>query len=755
MYSAPAGTRPTGADRIHPTDAVLPNGRIAAPVGTSVFVGSNPLGLTLSTDGRYAILSNGGIASGWSLTTPPDTPITSVASLTVVDARSMRVVSVYHAPATSFFMGVASARDPNDSAQTIVLASDGAAGKVRIFNLDAFGRLTETAAVSLSPDPAHRTFPAQIAVAPDGRTAFVADNLGNSIVSLDLTTRTVQRTIPVGDFPLYVAVGKNNVVVSGTGLAAYTSVEPPTRRPQFAAPPFDPSKSSALTVFGLSGAPSNDSAIVRMDEAPDGSRIVGGAAPGATIVSRDGSLAYVAMSNVDRVAVVALAGTPRVVRGLDLRLYPGAPYGAQPSAEALSRDGKRLFVALAGLNAVAVLDARKPTRYRYGLIPTGWYPTALALSANGRYLFIAGGKGVDGWGLLQRVDLKHTSLIKSTLAALRYNRTPSVAQFNPVIPPLQSNRRSTVIDHVVCIAVGTQGYDAVLGDLKDSAGAPHGNGDASLVRYPESVTPNLHALARSYALADNFYAPDPDLEVARHYATAGETTLYEELVAAAGAARAPMDDHGADPEDYGREGYLFNAFARAGLSYRDYGGLLRLSGYDGTHYHLDVPALAALNGNVDLDYASWNPKITNAMRATEFVRDMQRYVSDDRMPNYTFVWLPGAEGTEGAADADKALGEIVDYLSRTPHWSSTAIFVVPEGLQGAVDHVNAMRSYALIVSPLARAGYVGDEHLSVGSVVKTEEEIFGLPALTLNDLLASDMARFFADSPNPQPYQAQ
>ena len=52
-----------------------------------------------------------------------------------------------------------------------------------------------------------------------------------------------------------------------------------------------------------------------------------------------------------------------------------------------------------------------------------------------------------------------------------------------------------------------------------------------------------------------------------------------------------------------------------------------------------------------------------------------------------------------------------------------------------------MRSYALVVSPLARRGFVGDAHLSVASVVKTEEEIFGLPPLALNDLLASRHGR--------------
>jgi DNA-binding beta-propeller fold protein YncE len=191
------------------------------------------------------------------------------------------------------------------------------------------------------------------------------------------------------------------------------------QQPQFVAPAFDPDKSSALTVFDAAGAQIGDPATVRMDPAPDGTQIVGGAQPGAMVLSRNGDQAYVAMGNVDRVAVVTLAGVPRVVRGLDLRLYPGAPFGVEPSAEALSPDGKRLYVALAGLNAVAVLDAKRPTRYRYGLIPTAWYPTALALSHDGRYLYILDSKGVNGWGLLQRVDLKRTYLVRATLNALR------------------------------------------------------------------------------------------------------------------------------------------------------------------------------------------------------------------------------------------------------------------------------------------------------------------------------------------------
>lgn len=736
MYAAPAGNRPAGADRINAADAILPNGRIAAPAGTSLLVGTGTLGMALSPDGRYAILAG-------------------TSSLTVVDLEAMKVASIYQNPTATFFMGVAATRDPSDSARTIVLASDVAAGAVDVFDLDAAGTLTAQTTVTLRSKHEGRAFPAQIGVTPGGRTAYVADNVGNAVVEIDLPARTVAQTIPAGDSPLYVAAGRDVLLATSSGLSAYAPLNPPAREPSFAAPAFDPSKSSELSVYAFSaGGASVDPATVRMDPAPDGRQVVGGAAPGAMVMSKDGRLAYVALSNVDRVAVVSLSGTPRVVRGLDLRLYPGAPYGAQPSAEALSSDGKRLYVALAGLNAVAVLDARRPTRYRFGLIPTAWYPTAIELSPNGRYLYVANANSVGGQAVLQRVDLKRTSLVKATLAALRYNRTPGVAKFNPVIPPLRSGKRSEVIDHVVYVAVGTRGYDAMLGDLKDDSGNPHGNGDAALNLYPQSVTPNLHALARSYALADNFYAADADLDAAKQFATASEPTLYQELVDAASGARSPMD-HGDDPEDYDRGGYLFNSFARAGLTYRDYGGLLRLSGYDGSLYHLDVPALAALGGNVDLDYAGFNPKVGDMARADEFVRDMQQFVQSDRVPNFTYVWIPTGSGRTAVSDADAALGEIVDFISHTPHWSSTVIFIVPEGVESPNDHVDAMRSYALVVSPLARRGYVGNRHLGVASVVKTEEEIFGLPPLALNDLLASDMASFFTDAPVPETYQAQ
>lgn len=749
-YSAPAGDRPAGADAVHPTTAILPNGRIASPAGASTFVGSNPLGMALTPNGRFAILSNDDARTG--AAAQPGAPVAG-SSLAVVDTATMKLASEYTDPSSAFFAGVAAARDPNDRNAAIVLASDGMHGVVRIFELSSDGTLrVQGAPIALPSTGGRPAFPAGIALSPDGATAYVADRLGDSVSTIDIAGRTVTRTQPVGDSPLAVAAAGGRVLVSAGGLGAYREIAPAVSAPSFGAPPFDAAHSSSLAVLDTAGP--GDPVTLPMDPAPDGTRIVGGAAPDAIAIRRDGRLAYVALANVDRVAVVSLAGGgARVTRGLDLRLYPGAPYGAAPSAEVLSKDGKRLFVALAGLNAIAVLDARAPKRYRYGLIPTAWYPTALALSPNGRFLYVAAAKGVDGWGVLSRIDLKHTSLVKATMDTLRYSRTAKVAGHNAIVPPLRSGKRSSVIDRVVYVAVGIDGYDAMLGDLQDAAGAPRGNGDATLAQYRRDVTPNLHALAQTYALAENFYAPDADVAVARSVALNGDATLYEQLLARVAPPRGASDGQD-DPEDYPREGLFFNALARAGLSFRDYGGALQLSGYRDGLYHLSVPALAALAGNVDGAYAGDDPRVDDAHRAAEFVADMKRYTDAAQMPSFTYVWLPTRTAGDGVGDADRALGKIVDFLTHSRQWSSTAVFIVPEGVARGRDHVNALRSYCVVVSPYAKRAYLGRAHLSVPSVVKTEEEIFGLPPLTLNDLLASDMADFFTSTADPAPYGA-
>jgi hypothetical protein len=235
---------------------------------------------------------------------------------------------------------------------------------------------------------------------------------------------------------------------------------------------------------------------------------------------------------------------------------------------------------------------------------------------------------------------------------------------------------------------------------------------------------------------------------------------------------------------------VFNAAARAGLSYRDYGDLIRLSGYDEGHaldpraddpnfrdvsdsdaptsglgglYSLDVPALGALGGHIDLNYPGWNLRIRDVRRAKEFIADYTRLEQQNALPDFTYIWLPDDHGgfgpdipplPEEVADGDRALGMIVEFLSHQPTWSSTAIFITPDDAQSSRDHVNEHRAYAVVVSPYAKHRYIGQAHLSTVSILKTEEELLGLAPLSLGDLLATDMSGFFQGTPDPAPFTA-
>ncbi len=761
VYSAPAANRPAGASRLVPVDAVLADGRTAAPFERAIFVGADPLGVALSPDGRFAVVSNDQRDPAHAGAPPASAPyLRGGYTLAVVDTASMRVTSIYAAKGLALYCGLAVLHDPADPARTIVLASDGPNDAVRVFDLGSNGILTpETKSISVPG------FPASITMSPDGRVAYVTSTQGNTVTSIDVANRAVLRTLPVGFAPFGAARAPGALYVADGGLEAYRRLARASAAPSFATVSGSPYKSSALSILPVAEngdlvAPQTESAV-RMDPIPDGVDTVGGAHPGSVVVRHDGRFAYVSLSNVDRIATVALTGEPHVVGGLDIRLFINAPYGTQPDAEALDPDGKRLYVALAGLNAVAVLDSSHPAQlHRLGLLPTGAFPSALAISPDGRYLYVTAARGVDGWGLLQRIDLHHLNkaeLVRATLSALRYNRDVARAKPNAVVPPLRSNVKSNVIDHVVYIAVGPSTFDGIFGDL----GLP--DSDSALTSYGESVTPNLHALARAYGVAANFYVDDPSGTLGEQYALGGIATVRAQRM------RAGLND----PEAYPRAGYLFNALFRAHMSFRDYGGLLKLTGYQpfavtpqgrgpkpkpvnvrslGGVYTLDVPALAALDGHVDLQYPGWSPQITNVQRADEFIRDMGALVAADQEPDYTYVALPSAGGA-AMADTDRAVGKIVGFLSRTPHWSSTAVFIVADGAAGTADHINRARSFALVVSPLAKPHYVGHRHLSTASVVKTEEELLGLPPLSLGDLLASDMADFFGDVPYPSTYQ--
>ena len=91
------------------------------------------------------------------------------------------------------------------------------------------------------------------------------------------------------------------------------------------------------------------------------------------------------------------------------------------------------------------------------------------------------------------------------------------------------------------------------------------------------------------------------------------------------------------------------------------------------------------------------------------------------------------------ADNDLALGQIVDAISHSSIWPSTAIFVTEDDSQDGADHVDAHRSLGLVISPWARHGAVVHTRYDQYSMLRTLELITGIDPLSLNDALATPM----------------
>ena len=771
----------------------------------------NALGIALSPDGRFAIVSNDDERDG-TMRSAVDPRTYGGYSLAVVDTATMTVVDRYRAAGTTFFVGVAALRDPQDLTRTLVLASGGASNVVYAFTLDGSGHLTPdlrpSIAMPLPNDPAFadagKAFPASLTVAADGRHAYVVNQVAGTVAAIDTSTRRLAG-LPhaVGFSPLGIAIAGNDVIVANEGMLRYGVLPSPGLTPLFRTPPADLARASSLSFAriandGTLSASSIDAPpFVRalpMDPAPDGLRVAGGAHPSAIAATMDGAYAFVAVSNVDRIATVALAGTPHVAGGTELRLFDRGPYGSQPSALALSHDGSRLYVALTGLNAIAVIDAHDPIHlHRLGLIPTGWAPSALALSSDDRTLYAVNQKGFGHdagftgdptagensnavWSTLQRIDLGRVKLNDATRATLAATRTPLAKA--PVYPK--------AITHVVMILEENKTFDSMLGDLG------YGPADPAFLQFGESITPNLHALARRYAVAGNFFADAEESNAGHQFALSGTAGTYTERTLATRRARRPLVNANQDPEDYPRVGYLFNALARHSIGFRDYGDLIRLAGYDdglaadpraddpqyrdvadtdaptqglGGLYMLDAPAPEVLAGHIDLNYPGWNLRIRDERRANEFIRDYSALVAAGKQPRFLDIALPNDRGgigpyippmAEEVADGDRALGKIVAYLSHLPSWKNTVVIVEPASAQGARDHVDEYRTYALVISPYAKRGFVGMRHTSTSSVLKTIDGIFNLPPLSIGDLLATDMSDFFTNSATAgfAPYEA-
>ena len=379
-----------------------------------------------------------------------------------------------------------------------------------------------------------------------------------------------------------------------------------------------------------------------------------------------------------------------------------------------------------------------------GRIPVDWYPTVLA--PLGDSLLVLSAKGSPpaanpDWGHPGRHgDARNYTLgqLTGTLAALAMARpgaaldqlTARVARANrwdqhAERPANRADGRYPPIEHVIYVIKENRTYDQVLGDL------PAGDGDTALVFFPRAVTPNHHALAERFGLFDRFfvnaevsadghswstaaYATDYlEKTVPSLYSDRGRTYDYEgtnrgDMDSTRGTIAVPDDDV-AEPAN----GYLWNLAQQAGITFRNYGEfVISVPGADPDDapvgYQGAKPFLAT---HTHPTFPGFNMEIPDQQRADIWIAELAEFGRRGEMPRLQIVRLPN-DHTAGAkvgaptpraymADNDLALGRMVEALSRSPFWRSTAIFVLEDDAQDGPDHVDSHRSPLLVISPWA------------------------------------------------------
>jgi YVTN family beta-propeller protein len=736
------GVGPTVPGRLPTGETLLPNGRLLTPTGTQTEVAPYPFALALTPDGTRVVVA-----------------------CTGADDQSLHLLAastggtLAKAPVKKAWLGLAISPD----GRRVYLA--GAGGKdILVFRLERDAFVAE-APLELrragEPSGVDAT-PSGLAASADGKNLWVARILRNDLVRVDLVSRTVTASVPVGIHPYRPVLSSDGALlaVANWGAASVALVDTAT-----------------ATVVGTLRTADHPSDLAF---APDGKTL------------------FVAETNRNLVAAVDVASR-KIVRQISVAPGPDGPGtpsadalpdGSTPNALALAPDGRTLFVANADDDAVAVIDVGGDVRTARtrGFIPSGWYPAALALSADGKTLWVANAKGGGSWsnaeggpdptrkketeawkktrtipGSVSRIEVPPMKALAALTVRAYANRRPvargaAPARSSAVLPAAPGG--VSPVRHVVYVIRENRTYDQVLGDL------PQGNGEPALTIFGRNVTPNAHALAEEFVLLDNLYC-DAEVSADGHnWSTGAYATDFVEKVwpPMYGNRGFSYVFEGDDSNAFPTNGYLWDAAAKAGLTLRNYGEFVGASAeMEPTKLALSKGMEGALAGNTCPFYPGFDLDVLDNARVDVFLKEFRGFVKAKEMPRLTILRL-GNDHTAGTkkgertpramvAENDVALGRLVEAISRSPFWKDTAIFVIEDDAQNGSDHVDAHRTVGFVISPYTRRkGAVDSTMYSTVSLLRTMELILGLPPLSQHDASATPMTAVFSDAPDPAPY---
>ncbi len=106
------------------------------------------------------------------------------------------------------------------------------------------------------------------------------------------------------------------------------------------------------------------------------------------------------------------------------------------------------------------------------------------------------------------------------------------------------------------------------------------------------------------------------------------------------------------------------------------------------------------------------------------------------------------------ANADWAVGQLVERMTRSRYWAETAIFMIEDDAQNGPDHVDARRTTGLIISPYTKRDFVDSTLYTTSAMLRTIELLLGLPPMTQYDAAAMPMYNSFRTTPDLTAYTA-
>jgi YVTN family beta-propeller protein len=597
----------------------------------------------------------------------------------------------------------------------------------------------------------------------DNGHVLVAGANGDAVLNVDVETKTADRLVlPAHSWPAAIAVNGNAIaaVSDGTASVSLGTLAGFANTVRTGDHPADAIFSRDGKTLYVSVRQSNSVLAIDTQTHAVIATIAVGLHPGALALSTDGSALYVAESDDDSIGVIDTRSR-RVLQHIDVGLHANrlSGYGASPNA--LLVRGDDLFVALGAQNSVALVrDGRVVER-----IPAGWYPTGIALGNDGT-LYVSNGKGESAPPNPQFDPTKHegkwyvgeltTGSVRAIPASVWTQAAAESAKTLSNAMPLWKTPVHTIvrahgpIQHAIYIIKENRSYDQVLGDVASA------NGDAKLAWFGKTVTPNQHAIAERFGVFDNAYANSQVSADGHNWTDAAFANDYVERFwpPTYGDRRNDIYDlQTAAAPDVPHNGYLWDAAKRAHITYRDYG-----EGVDEAPHspiRMSINSFPGLAGHFDPRYIGWDLKYSDLDRFAEWQREFRSFVKNGDLPQLEIVYLPNdhTAGTKHGeltpqayvAINDFAVGKLVDEVSHSRYWKSTAIFVVEDDAQNGPDHVSDQRSTFYVASAYAPGG-VHHTHYSTVSVVRTIELLLGLPALSIYDATAAPMYDAFGTS---------